>query len=110
MIFAEAVAALRAPALVSNDQLQYVAVNDAAATFLGYDREALLELRVNEIVEKPREYLVGETQKLERSLYRAGSTGVHRRKGDLVPVNFVSLRTDIAKLPHVLTLLGTPPS
>jgi PAS domain S-box-containing protein len=104
-LFAESVRNLRLPALVSNAELRYVAVNAAAAELLGYTRETLLRSRVDEIVERSRWQLVHASHGVEQAGFRTGTVAVRRGDGEIIDVNYLSIKTQIALLPHILSFL-----
>jgi PAS domain S-box-containing protein len=82
--------------LVADDQMRYVAVNQFACEWLGYTREELLQLTVNDLApfpETPREYvevIVGSMQ--------SGEHRLRHKDGRDIPTGFRAGATKVAGL------------
>ena len=103
-LLGEAAATGSAGVILSDDDLSYVAANDAACDLLGYTRGELLALDVSDVV-------VGEAEGM-RDLSRAvidgithhGTARVRRKDGSEIDVAYVSFRGSISALQQVVTV------
>jgi PAS domain S-box-containing protein len=86
------------PALVfvADETMRYIAVNSAACEELGYSREDLLQLSVQDVAREPNspaEY----DEMLARGL-RAGDAVLTRKDGSTVPFTYRATKTKVAGL------------
>ncbi|MDX6511861.1 MAG: hypothetical protein QOE36_1365 [Gaiellaceae bacterium] len=89
---------------VSDDDLRYLAVNEAAANLLGYTRDELLALRVSDVVDGTPAKLRRRAREAEQEGGRAGAALLRHRDGSAISVRYVTLGTSIAgRLPVLLT-------
>jgi PAS domain S-box-containing protein len=103
-LLGEAVASGRAAMVLSDDDLNYIAANDAACVLLGYDRSELLALRVSDVVPKPHATLTARSRQIAGGRSRQGRTTVRRRDGSDLEIEYVSFASKVAGLPYVLTV------
>jgi PAS domain S-box-containing protein len=86
---------------VWNDERRYVAVNEHACRLVGLDRAQLLGMRVGELSPD------GARRDLERTKESAvteGSSMFRRRDGEVVPLEWTTVRTRIAGLPYMVSM------
>jgi PAS domain S-box-containing protein len=102
-LLGEAAASARTAIFLSDDTLRFVAVNDAACRLLGWSRLDLLQLHVDDVVDRGTAYLAGASRAVAEGRTRSGTTNVRRRDGSSLPVQFVSIPASVAGLPYVLT-------
>jgi PAS domain S-box-containing protein len=103
-LLGEAAARGRAAIFLCDDSLRYVAVNDSACELLGWSREELLQLRVEDVVERPSAPLGRAVREIADGRIRSGTTNLRRRDGSSLPVQYVSIPSAVAGLPYVLTV------
>jgi PAS domain S-box-containing protein len=103
-LLGEAAAGLSLPVLITNDELCYVAVNRAAEELLGYSRDELLDLRVDDIVERTADRLRAVSYEIERDRFRTGTTTARCTDGTRVTVGYTSAVAIVALLPHIVTV------
>lgn len=104
-LLGEAVDHVGAAVLVSDDSLRFVAVNDAACRLTGRERDELLRLRVDELLEQPWAQLVGAAQRVADGDIQSGATVLRRGDGSTLRVRYVSLPTTVVGLPYVLSVV-----
>ncbi|HEY6053254.1 MAG TPA: PAS domain-containing protein [Gaiellaceae bacterium] len=106
-LLGEAVSAATAVAVfVWDDDRTYVAVNDAACTLVGLEREELLTMRVGELSPDRAEPQFKEVQRHEVS---TGSSTFTRRDGTTVAVDWLTFRTKLAGLPYMASVCWQAP-
>ena len=79
---------------VADENRRYVAVNQAGCTLVGYAREELLALQVDD-VEKD----VGEWEEMRHAGTIAGTAELTRKDGDTVKFRYVAGSTVVAGMP-----------
>jgi PAS domain S-box-containing protein len=77
--------------------MRYVAVNQYAATLLGYTRAELLELRVTDVIRTPE--APGEFELMMLNRERAGTTVATRKDGKELDLAYRASETRIAGMP-----------
>jgi PAS domain S-box-containing protein len=82
---------------VADEQMRYVAVNDYAASLLGYSRAELLELRVTDVIKTPD--ASGEFELMMRDRERAGIAILTRKDGTEFRLGYRASETRIAGMP-----------
>lgn len=103
-LIGEAAATGLAAVFLSDDDLRYVAANDAACDLLGYSRSELLALEVSEIVLSEPEQLRHASQAVIDGATHHGSAVVRRKDGAEIDVGYVSFRGSISALSQVVTV------
>jgi PAS domain S-box-containing protein len=92
-----------AAVFVADENRKYVAVNQAACELLGYSREELLSLRVDDVAESK-----GQWEKMQVDGTVSGLAEVRRKDGRTVPFRYTAGRTRVAGMP-VYVSVGTSP-
>jgi PAS domain S-box-containing protein len=92
------------PALIfiADDEMQYIAVNECACRTLGYTRDELLALRVDEVArepEAPTEY----DEMLVRG-FRHGTSVLTRKDGTTVEFLYRASKTQIAGMSFFVSI------
>jgi PAS domain S-box-containing protein len=90
-ILGEAVDHGPAAVFVADEEGGYVAVNLAACALLGYTREELLELRVNDIAEA-----AGKWEEMQREGKVSGVSTLTRKDGTTIDFRYVAGATTVA--------------
>jgi PAS domain S-box-containing protein len=103
-LLGEALIAGALPVAVTDEAMRYLAVNEAACTFLGYSREEILRLSVPEVVGRPAGELVEAAQRVLREGSQRGTTVVRRADGRVADIGFVTFATAIAAMNHLVTV------
>ena len=82
---------------VADEQMRYVAVNQYAASLLGYTRAEMLELLVTDVVKTPE--ASDEFELMMRDRERAGIAVVTRKDGTEFRLGYRASETRIAGMP-----------
>jgi PAS domain S-box-containing protein len=82
---------------VADEQMRYVAVNQYAATLLGYTRAELLGLRVTDVIRTPE--APGEFELMMLHRERTGTTVATRKDGKELDLAYRASETRIAGMP-----------
>jgi len=93
-----------AAVFVADENRKYVAVNQAACELLGYTREELLSLTVDDVAESR-----GQWEEMQVNGSVNGLTDVRRKDGTLVPFRYTAGRTRVAGMP-VYVSVGISPT
>jgi PAS domain S-box-containing protein len=109
-LLGEALMAGSLPAVVTDEGLHYLAVNEAACAFLGYTREQLLERSVPDVVVRPADDLVEETRQVFRAGSASGTAIVRRGDSSESAVEYVAFPTTVAGMSHVVSVWWTAAS
>jgi PAS domain S-box-containing protein len=96
-LLGEAVENAALAVFVCDDDNRYVAVNRRACELLGYTREELLALRMNDVFAAPEEALA-HYQEVQAHLRHSGEHVLLRKDGGLVPMRYCAGETTIAGL------------
>ena len=95
-LLGEAVDAGPALVFVADDDMRYIAVNAFACETLGYTREELLRLRVDEVAREPE--AGSEYDEMLARGRRDGVAVLTRKDGSTVPFSYRATRTTVAGL------------
>ena len=79
---------------VADEDRKYVAVNQAACALVGYDREELLSLHVNDLAEN-----LGRWDEMRAQGTIAGTSVLKRKDGTTVEFHYVAGATMVAGMP-----------
>ena len=90
-----------AAVFVADENRKYVAVNQAACEMLGYTREELLSLRVDDVADSN-----GRWEEMQVGGEVRGTIDVRRKDGTTVPFRYMAGRTRVAGMP-VFVSVGT---
>jgi PAS domain S-box-containing protein len=82
---------------VADEQMRYVAVNQFAATLLGYTRAELLELRVTDVIRTPE--ASDDFELMMRNREQAGVAVLTRKDGTTFKLGYRASETRIAGMP-----------
>lgn len=83
-----------AAVFVADDEMRYIAVNEFACDMLGYTREELLALRVDEVARYPE--AEAEFAEVVAHRARAGLSSLSRKDGGKVAVEYRASETTVA--------------
>src|SRR5581483_3109754 len=98
-LLAEAVAAGGAAVLVCDDeQLRYVAVNEAACALTGYSRDELLRMRASDLFPLPEERLHEGAKRVMGGAVHVGGGLLQTKDGEIVEIGYISERTRLDAL------------
>jgi PAS domain S-box-containing protein len=86
---------------VADEERKYVAVNQAACDVLGYTRDELLKLRVDDVAASN-----GKWEEMQINGTVSGTTEIRRKDGTTVPFRYTAGRTRVAGMP-VFVSVGT---
>ena len=103
-LIGEAAATGSAAVVLTDDDLRYVAANDAACDLLGYSRPELLALEVSDVVLGEPEGLRHASRAVIDGATHHGTARVRRKDGSEVDVAYVSFRGSISALQQVVTV------
>ena len=103
-LLGEAAATGAAAVLLSDDDLHYVAANDAACELLGYSRGELLALDVSKVMQSEPEQLRRASRAVMDGATYHGSATLRRKDGAEIDVGYVSFRGSISTLEQVVTV------
>jgi PAS domain S-box-containing protein len=82
---------------VADEHGKYVAVNQAACTMLGYTREELLRLRVEDVARYTE--ASEEWSEMRQAGTRVGTSSLTRKDGTIVEFSYVAGATTVAGMP-----------
>jgi PAS domain S-box-containing protein len=98
-LLGEAMAAGEAAVLVCDDQqLRYVAVNEAACALTGYSRDELLGMRAAELFPLPEERLHEGAKQVMAGAVHVGGGLLRTKDGEILEIGYVSERTRLDAL------------
>ena len=103
-LIGEATATGSAAVVLSDDDLHYVAANDAACDLLGYSRRELLALDVSDVVLGEAEGLRHASGAVIDGATHHGNARVRRKDGLEIDVAYVSFRGSFSALRQVVTV------
>jgi PAS domain S-box-containing protein len=103
-LIGEAAATGSAAVVLSDDDLRYVAANDAACDLLGYSRLELLALDVSDVVLGEADGLRHASRAVIDGATHHGTACVRRKDGSEIEVAYVSFRGSISALQQVVTV------
>jgi PAS domain S-box-containing protein len=103
-LIGEAAATGSAAVVLSDDDLRYVAANDAACDLLGYSRGELLALDVSDIVLGEPDGLRLASRAVIDGATHHGNARVRCKDGSEIDVGYVSFRGSISALDQVVTV------
>jgi PAS domain S-box-containing protein len=103
-LIGEAAATGSAAVILSDDDLRYVAANDAACDLLGYSRLELLALDVSDVVLAERDWIRHASRAVIDGATQHGTTRVRCKDGSEVDVAYVSFRGSISALQQIVTV------
>jgi len=103
-LIGEAAATGSAGVVLSDDDLRYVAVNEAACNLLGYSRGELLALEVSDVVLGEPDGLRLASRAVIDGATRHGNARVRCKDGSEMNVGYVSFRGSISALDQVVTV------
>lgn len=92
-----------AAVFVADETRKYVAVNQAACDLLGYTREELLSLHVDDVADSD-----GKWEEMQINGSVTGTVDVRRKDGTTVPFRYTAGRTRVAGMP-VFVSVGISP-
>ena len=92
-----------AAVFVADETRKYIAVNQAACDLLGYTREELLALHVDDVADSN-----GKWEEMQVNGITHGVADVRRKDGTTVPFRYTAGRTRVAGMP-VFVSVGTSP-
>ncbi|HKG10045.1 MAG TPA: PAS domain-containing protein [Gaiellaceae bacterium] len=86
----------RAPdaVLVADESMRYLAVNQAACRLLGYTREELLSLRIDDVATQPGSAAEYDEMMAQRS--KTGTAVLRRKDGTAIPTCYRAHETKLA--------------
>ena len=94
-------------AFAADDDMRYVAVNDAACQLLGYSRSEILQLRVSDIaseVSAPTEFA-----EMVATGSRSGAAKLRTKAGEMLQFVYVATETRVSGIPFYLAVgVATP--
>jgi PAS domain S-box-containing protein len=94
-LLGEAVENGPAPVFVADETRRYVAVNRAACALLGYERDELLALRVDDVVPD----VPGWAEMASNGAAVPGTVTLRRKDGKQVEFNYLAGKTVVAGMP-----------
>src|SRR3954452_9010206 len=103
-LIGEAAATGSAAVILSDDDLRYVAANDAACDLLGYSRQELLALDVSDDVLAERDCIRKMSRAVIDGATHQGTGRVRCKDGSEIQVAYVSFRGSISALQQVVTV------
>jgi PAS domain S-box-containing protein len=103
-LIGEAAATGSAAVILSDDELRYVAANDAACDLLGYSRTELLDLEVSDVVLGGREWIQQASRAVMDGATHHGTARIRCKDGSEIDVAYVSFRGSISALEQVVTV------
>ena len=103
-LIGEAAATGSAGIVLTDDDLRYLAANDAACDLLGYSRVELLALEVSDVVLGEAEGLRHASRAVMDGATRHGTARLRRKDGSEIEVAYVSFRGSISALQQVVTV------
>lgn len=103
-LLGEAVLTAPAAVLVSDDDENYVAVNDAAESLLGYTRAEFRALRAREVSARPAEDVVRLIGELSRAGSLEGTARLRRKDGVVVEIDYRGFASTVGGLPVIVTV------
>lgn len=95
-------------AFAADDDMRYVAVNDAACQLLGYSRSEILQLRVSDIaseVTAPTEFA-----EMVATGSRSGAAKLRAKAGKMLQFVYVATETRVSGIPFYLAVGVATPS
>jgi PAS domain S-box-containing protein len=87
---------------VWNEERHYVAVNERACSLVELSREELIGLPVGSL---SPDNAGGDIERTQRASIVRGSSSFTRRNGTEVPIEWVTMRTRVAGLPYMVSLV-----
>jgi len=103
-LIGEAAATGSAGIVLTDDDLRYLAANDAACDLVGYSRGELLALEVSDVVLGEAEGLRHASRAVMDGATRHGTVRLRRKDGSEIEVAYVSFRGSISALQQVVTV------
>src|SRR4051794_25200575 len=103
-LIGEAAATGSAAVILSDDDLRYVAANNAACDLLGYSRLELLALDVSDVVLAERDWIRQASRAVIDGATNHGTARVRCKDGSEIEVAYVSFRGSISALQQVVTV------
>ena len=103
-LIGEAAATGSVAVILSDDDLRYVAANDAACELLGYSRLELLALDVADVVLAERDWIRHASRAVIDGATHHGTSRVRCKDGSEIEVAYVSFRGSISALEQVVTV------
>jgi PAS domain S-box-containing protein len=89
--------------LVTDDDGNYVAVNDAAEKLLGYSREEFRKLHTSEVSTRPAE-LKERLNELGKTRWLEGTARLRRKDGVVGEIEYVAFHADVGGLPVLVSV------
>lgn len=102
-LLGDAVNGASVPALLANEDGQYLAANDAACDLTGFSRAELVALRVGALAADDRSGQLYANISHGRKM--RGRKRIRRRTGEIVDCRYWAIRTRVVGLPYFLVLL-----
>jgi PAS domain S-box-containing protein len=90
--------------LVTDDDGNYLAVNDAAEKLLGYSREEFRKLHTTDVSVRPAEELTALVRELGRARWLEGTARVRRKDGVVGEIGYVAFTADVGTLPVLVSI------
>jgi PAS domain S-box-containing protein len=87
---------------VWNEERKYVAVNEQACRLVGLSREELVGMPVGELSPDNASADIARTR--DAQIVRSSSSFT-RRDGTKIPIDWVTMRTRVARLPYLVSLV-----
>lgn len=90
--------------LVTDDDGNYLAVNDAAEKLLGYSREELRKLHTADVCARPAEEMKQLVRELGRARWLEGTARLRRKDGVVGEIAYVTFQADVGTLPVLVSI------